>query len=107
MKLPKLAKAKNPLKLVVAGGFSSNVLTPLMVIEVGRKINGSYYRENILPTYLDALDSQDMSPIKKKATFMQDGAPCHTTNENLSLIKSRVQRVWSKGVWSGNRPDVN
>ena len=39
--------------------------------------------------------------------FMQDGAPAHTANATLTLLRGRFNCIWSKGVWPGNSPDLN
>ncbi|OXA37470.1 Transposable element Tc3 transposase [Folsomia candida] len=50
---------------------------------------------------------QGIFPNERKIVFMQDGAIAHTAKASLSLIKTQVSTVWSKGVWAANGPDLN
>jgi hypothetical protein len=45
------------LKIMVAGGICYNGLTELHIVEVGKTINGEYYRNRILPIF--SLQEQD------------------------------------------------
>lgn len=104
-KVPELLVPKFSLKVMVAGGITAKGVTKLHVTD-GSNINGSYYRKKILPIYFEAKDNGLFS-LPRKATFMQDGAPAHSTNENLSLIRQKFPTVWAKGLWPGNSPDFN
>jgi transposase len=106
-KVPSLQKAKHPLKVMFAGGLFPQGVTALKIVESGQMANAKYYRENILPIYFEGLDDPLHFPLKKKCTFMQDGATRHATSKNMALIGTKVRRVWNKGVWPGNSPDLN
>lgn len=94
-------------KLMIAGGFCARGVTELHFVEDGHMVNGEYYKTKILPVYFDAMANSRLFPIKNKITFMQDGAPAHSTTQNLDVINRQVKRVWGKGIWPGNSPDLN
>jgi transposase len=107
---------KHGLKLMVAGGICANGLTDLHVVESKTTVNGKYYREKILPVYLNAkIRASNCDDISKRTlfydqnsvVFMQDGAPAHTANETLDYLRATFLDVWSKGIWPGNSPDLN
>jgi transposase len=106
-KIPPKLLPKFPLKIMVAGGICSQGKTTLHVVEKGATVTGNYYKEKILPVYFGASEDREMFPAQRKITFMQDGAPAHTTNQNMEILKTKYSRLWSKGVWPGNSPDLN
>ncbi|OXA49148.1 Transposable element Tc3 transposase [Folsomia candida] len=53
------------------------------------------------------MGNKEIFPNERKIVFMQDGAIAHTAKASLSLIKTQVSTVWSKGVWAANGPDLN
>ncbi|OXA49402.1 hypothetical protein Fcan01_15534 [Folsomia candida] len=54
-----------------------------------------------------SMGNKEIFPNERKIVFMQDGAIAHTAKASLSLIKTQVSTVWSKGVWAANGPDLN
>lgn len=48
-------RPKHGLKVMVAGGLTANGLTKLHIVPHGTTINGSYYRESILPVFFQEL----------------------------------------------------
>lgn len=93
-------------KIMIAGGFCAQGVSKLYFVE-NDTINGEYYKENILPIYLEAMNNPSLFPIKSRTTFMQDGAPSHSTKVNIKYLESKIPNVWGKGVWPGNSPDLN
>ena len=73
-------------------------MTRLHAVEPKTTVNAIYYRERILPIYLDALEDPTLFPSQTRRTFMQDGAPAHNTRENMPILEEEVLRVWAKGV---------
>lgn len=100
-------KPKFDLKIMVAGGMCTEGLTELIIVDEKRMVNGEYYREKILPTYISATKDRKMFPKPKKVTFMQDGAPCHSANATLKILSQNFENIWAKGTWPGNSPDLN
>lgn len=109
---------KHGLKIMVAGGLCANGLTRLHIVEDKSTVTAAYYRGQILPVYLDAVQgrqgdascSQDRRPLFEdpgRAVFMQDGAPAHTANTTMQFLRERFTTIWGKGIWPGNSPDLN
>ncbi|OXA38595.1 Transposable element Tc1 transposase [Folsomia candida] len=105
--VPSRAIPKFGLKVMVAGGFCARCVTPLHIIPKGQSVNAKHYMEKILPIYFDSMGNKEIFPNERKIVFMQDGAIAHTAKASLSLIKTQVSTVWSKGVWAANGPDLN
>jgi transposase len=105
--IPATMVPKFPLKVMFAGGFCARGVTDLHVVEQKATVNAKYYREKIMPIYLAALEDSSLFPTKSKSTFMQDGAPAHGTKANMEILRDAFPRVWGKGVWPGNSPDLN
>jgi hypothetical protein len=107
---------KHGLKIMVAGGMTGSGLTKLHVVDVGATVTGEYYRNRILPVFLEASRREITASCPQdsllftshdKAVFMQDGAPAHTAKTTLDLLRQRFPTMWSKGRWPGNSPDLN
>jgi hypothetical protein len=86
---------KHGLKIMVAGGMAGSGLTKLHIVDAGATVDGEYYRNRILPEYLEAcgrtivtLSPQEslLFTARDQAVFMQDGAPAHTANVTLALL---------------------
>lgn len=105
--VPPISTPKKGLQVMVAGGYCSRGLTELHIIPKNQNVNGQYYRDEILPTYFKALDNKELFPVRKKITFMQDGAPAHTSKVNMEFLRGQPFTVWGKGTWPGNSPDLN
>jgi hypothetical protein len=107
---------KNGLKVMVAGGLAANGLTELFICEQNARITGEYYRQKIIPVYLSSLNRDvrtgeiDKDPLfddRGSVVFMQDGAPAHSANLSMTLLRQHFTTVWGKGIWPGNSPDLN
>lgn len=105
-KIPLISVPKYSLKVMVAGGICANGVTKLVIMKPNETINTSVYKDKILPVYLDAVNS-DLFPIKKKITYQADGAPAHNSSSVMKIVNMNFERVWSKGMWPGNSPDLN
>jgi transposase len=107
---------KHGLKIMVAGGMTGTGLTKLHIVDAGATITGNYYRDRILPVYLEAARRHDISDsilenslftAREHAVFMQDGAPAHTANLTMRYLAQHFRTIWSRDVWPGNSPDLN
>jgi len=91
---------------MVAGGFCARGLTKLHIVEPKKTVNADYYREKILPVYLEAMRERTLFPNPKKFILMQDGATCHTSKQNMAFIRASGIGLWETR-WPGNSPDLN
>ena len=107
---------KHGLKIMIAGGLAARGLTELHICGPQTTINGQYYREKIIPVYLREVSNPEVdnpfAPPRlfespRNVVFMQDGAPAHSANETLELLRQYFSTVWGKGTWPGNSPDLN
>jgi transposase len=105
-----LQQPKNSITIMVAGGMSAAGLTELHVVDYRSTVNGEYYRSRIVPIYQQssrALDSGGLFARPHLVTLQQDGAPAHTADATMTLLRQSFPFVWGKGVWPGNSPDLN
>lgn len=106
-KLKPVAKPKQGLKIMVAGGISCYGRTELHVVDSGKTVNGDYYRNFIIPIYNAAARSRRIFPRPEMIILQQDGAKPHTARETYCLLESKriFPQVWKD--WPGNSPDLN
>ncbi|OXA41066.1 Transposable element Tc3 transposase [Folsomia candida] len=105
-KIPQVMVPKFGLKVMVAGGFCAQGVTKLHMVEDGT-VNAKYYKEKILPLYMQSMEDQRLFPNSRKVTFQQDGATPHTAKIVSTVLEELSVEVWGKGVWPGNSPDLN
>lgn len=98
-KVPKVLTPKFPVKVMFASGFYARGVTQIHAVENKVTVNAKYYREKILPMYLDAMKDPSLFPAKNKIVFMHDGAPIHHSMANMRIPEDNVKTVWGKGVW--------
>lgn len=98
---------KNQPKVMVAGGICANGKTELIVIPQNQKVDGEYYRQAILPIYIDFIKTSGLFPSERCATLMHDNAPSHAAKPTVKMIEGQGLKVWGKGVWPGSSPDYN
>ena len=76
----------------------------LIFIEPGVKINGAYYRDELLTKHL-------LPAIKKLSddyfTFQQDSAPAHRARETVELLSRETPDFITPLLWPPNSPDLN
>lgn len=88
-------------------GFCSRGVTDIIAVKKGCTVNAKYYREKIIPIYLNAMEDPALFPSKIKITFMHDGATAHNTKVNMQVLEEKVPTIRGKGIWPGNSPDLN
>jgi Homeodomain-like domain len=103
---------KYGLKIHIAGGMTASGLTMLHIVPHRQTINGAYYRAAILPIYIRELHREPegqtcIFTMPVVATFMQDGAPAHSANASLEMVRSAFPNAWCKQMWPGGSPDLN
>ena len=90
--------------VMVSVGVSALGCTELIFIEPGVKINGAYYREELLTKHL-------LPAIKELSgdyfTFQQDSAPAHRARETVELLSRETPDFITPLLWPPNSPDLN
>jgi len=78
--------------------------TELIFFEPGVKINGAYYRDELLTKHL-------LPAIKELSgdyfTFQQDSAPAHRARETVELLSRETPDFITPLLWPPNSPDLN
>lgn len=100
-----IQRPKGGLKIMIAGGISANGKSELHIIDKDKTVNGEYYRDFIIPVFARCLNNKKQFPLKKRAIFMQDGAPAHKAKATLTCLKTSFSNIWED--WPGNSPDLN
>ena len=98
-----ITKNTFPKKLMVSVGVSQHGKTSIFFIDPGVKVNGEYYRKDLL---------SKMIPQMSKLTngdyiFQQDGARAHTAKETISFIEEKMPDYVPPEMWPPNSPDLN
>ena len=90
--------------VMVSVGVSALGCTKLIFIEPGVKINGNYYRDELLTKHL-------LPAIKELSgdyfTFQQDSAPAHRARETVELLSRETPDFITPLLWPPNSPDLN
>jgi len=90
--------------VMVSVGVSALGCTELIFIEPGVKINGAYYRDELLTKHL-------LPAIKEISgdyfTFQQDSAPAHRARETVELLSRKTPDFITPLLWPPNSPDLN
>src|SRR5277367_6654816 len=90
--------------VMVSVGVSALGCTELIFIEPGVKINGAYYRDELLTKHL-------LPAIKKQSSdyfiFQQDSAPAHWARETVELLLRETPDFITPLLWPPNSPDLN
>ena len=85
-------------------GVSALGCAELIFIEPGVKINGAYYRDELLTKHL-------LPAIKELSgdyfTFQQDSAPAHRARETVELLTRETPDFITPLLWPPNSPDLN
>jgi len=90
--------------VMVSVGVSALGCTELIFIDPGVKINGNYYRDELLTKNL-------LPAIKELSgdyfTFQQDSAPAHRARETVELLTRETPDFITPLLWPPNSPDLN
>src|SRR6218665_1590015 len=86
-------------------GVSKLGSTEIHFIEPDVKVNGAYYRHNLL--------AQKLLPGLFRLSqggffiFQQDGAPAHRARDTVAFLEQRVPDFIPRTLWPPNSPDLN
>ena len=77
----------------------------IFFVEPGAKVNGAYYRENLLASMIPEMDRlTEYQPY----VFMQDGARSHTANETVRFLnQQQYLTLLQPNMWPPNSPNLN
>lgn len=89
--------------LMVSVGVSALGTTNIHFIEPGVKVNGQYYREDLLKQKL----LPDIRQLSEFYVFQQDGAPAHRARETVEMLKNDTPDFIPPTLWPPNSPDLN
>ena len=78
--------------------------TTLHVVNPGRKVNGEYYRNELLEMILPEMRILEGGG---HFIFQQDGARAHTAKYTVAYLKDNVPEFNEPVNWSQNSPDLN
>ena len=92
-------------------------LTKLHMLPTGQTLTSEYYINQILEKEVKPLTSRHQvtgGPIerkfissKKEMTFVQDGAPAHTSKASQTWCQKNLPNFIAKDGWPANSPDLN
>lgn len=91
--------------VMVSVGVSKLGCTEIHFIEPGVKVNGAYYRDNLLAQKL----LPDIRRISQGEffVFQQDGAPAHRARDTVSFLERETPDFIPPTLWPPNSPDLN
>ena len=87
---------------MVSVGVSAIGTTSIYFIEPGAKVNGQYYREDLLMQKLP-----DIRQLSNFYVFQQDSAPAHRASETIELLTMETPEFIPPTLWPPNSPDLN
>jgi len=89
--------------LIMSVGVSALGSTSIHFIEPGVKVNGQYYREDLLMQKL----LPDIRQLSDFYVFQQDSAPAHRARETIELLTMEAPEFIPPTLWPPNSPDLN
>lgn len=91
--------------VMVSVGVSKLGCTEMHFIEPGVKVNGAYYRDNLLAQKL----LPDIRRISQEEffVFQQDGAPAHRARDTVAFLQRETPDFIPPTMWPPNSPDLN
>ena len=115
--VPPAFQVKQSAKVMVWGGMTGRGLTKLHMLPTGQTLTSEYYINQILEKEVKPLTSRRQvtgGPIerklfssKKEMTFVQDGAPAHTSKATQTWCQKNLPNFIAKDGWPANSPDLN
>ena len=92
-----------PKNVIISVGVSKLGRTSVFFLEPGVKINGQYYRNELLARMLP-----EMNNISRvDYIFLQDGARSHTAKTTLEYLNEKCPAYVKPDYWPPNSPDFN
>jgi len=88
---------------MVPVGVSALETTSIHFIEPGVKVNGQYYREDLLMQKL----LPDIRQLSHFYVFQQDSVPAHNARETIELLTMETPEFIPPTLWPPNSPDLN
>ena len=90
-------------KVLVSLGTTARGLTKPKFIDLGAKINSTYYIKKVLPHYF-----KEMTRLYPEGdcVFHQDSAPSHVSAKTLKFIKDSNIAYIPPDIWLTNSPDA-
>ena len=85
---------------MVSVGVSALGTTNIHFIETGVKVNGQYYREDLLMQKL----LPDIRQLSDFYVFQPDSAPAHRAHETVELLTMETPRVHSSYALATKQP---
>lgn len=90
--------------VMVSLAISKLGCTKLVFVEPGTKVDGSYYREELL--------SKELLPAIRSIAgdlyvFQQDNAPAHRARQTVELLRRETPDFIGPDMWPPNSPDLN
>ena len=92
---------------MVSVGVSKLGCTAVRFVEPGVKVNGEYYRNNLLGQKLLS-DMRRLSQEEKSFfVFQHDGAPAHWARDTITFLEQQTPDFIPPTLWPPNSPDLN
>jgi len=88
---------------MVSVGVSALGTTSIHSIEPGVKVNGQYYREDLLMQKL----LPDIHQLSNIYVFQQDSSPAHRARETIQLLTMETTEFIPPTLWPPNSPDLS
>lgn len=93
-----------PGSLMVSAAVSKLGKTSLNFVDPHVKVNGQYYREQLLAQLISEMDELANGV---QCIFQQDGARAHTARASIAYLEENVPHLPLLHDWSANSPDCN
>ena len=90
--------------MVSSVGVSKLGKTTLHVVNPGTKVNGEYYRNDLLEMILPKMRILERGG---HFIFQQNGARAHTAKDTVAYLKDNVPEFNEPENWPQNSPDLN
>lgn len=103
--VPHVSRCQHPASVMVWAAVSQEGKSPLVFVSRGAKINTKYYVDCILKQAL--LPWAKALYGKKSWTFVQDGAPSHTSKITQKFCADHFPAFVTKLEWPPSSPDLN
>jgi hypothetical protein len=103
--VPSVSRCQHPASVMVWAAVSKEGKSPLVFVSPGAKVNTTYYVDCILKQGL--LPWAKALYGRKAWTFVQDGAPSHTSKITQKFCLDNFPAFLTKLDWPPSSPDLN